>query len=90
MHGRKALDFASSSDCEKMVTDLTHIAREVLDLVVTDVMILLRFGLARRLRPQIIGLFSLMLCRSNQILTFFVESRSTYRTLWTGSWLEET
>ena len=37
LHGRAARDFASSSSCEQMVTEPTHIDRGVLDLVLTDV-----------------------------------------------------
>ena len=37
VHGRAALDFVSSSGCEQMVTEPTHIHGEVPDLVLTDV-----------------------------------------------------
>ena len=36
VHGRAALDFASLSGCEQIVTEPTHIDRGVLDLVLTD------------------------------------------------------
>ena len=37
LHARAARIFASSSGCERMVTELTHIDRGVLDTVLTDV-----------------------------------------------------
>ena len=44
LHGRAARDFASSSGCEQMVTELTHIDGGVLDLVLTDVPMLMGFS----------------------------------------------
>ena len=37
VHGRAALDYVSSSGCEQMVTEPTHIDGGALDLVLTSV-----------------------------------------------------
>ena len=37
VHDRAAVNFASSSNCEQMVTEPTHIGGGILDLVLTDV-----------------------------------------------------
>ena len=37
VHGNTALDFVSSSGCEKMVTEPTHVDGGVPDLLLTDV-----------------------------------------------------
>ena len=37
LHGRAAPNFTSSSGCEQIVSEHTHIAGGVLDLVLTDV-----------------------------------------------------
>ena len=48
MHGRTALHFASSSGCEQMVTEPTHMDGAILDLVLKDVhdLVKVRVGLS--------------------------------------------
>ena len=85
--GRAVFDFESSLGCEQMVTEPTHIGGGVLDLVLTDVHDLLRFGLGRQLGPEVIVLFSCILGLSNLFLTWCVRARDLLK-VWTESSLE--
>ena len=75
MLGRAALDSASSSGCELMATEPTHIDGWVLDLVLTDIQDLVEIRVGSPVETSDHSSIFWM-CWCNLTLTWFVDRKS--------------